>query len=163
MTEFIPPISERENEELIEIANCKDEDIWQKEASLQAQKELAKRNISQEEQDRVIESWHKKANELLKNEKKRLEKNKTESYTIWEMIIIFIFGPIRFFHRFDEVFTLRKENYYLKFKQRIVILILGFITWFIFIYVSIHYDEQKRLQEIEKVDISDWKKKYGYE
>lgn len=163
MTQFKPPISDRETEELIEIANCTDENIWQREAILQAKKELIKRNISQEQQNEVIERWIKEADEYLKKEAERLEKNKTESYTTLEMILIFIFGPLKFFRRYDDVFTLRKENYFLKFRQRIVILTLGFIAWFIFIYMSFHHYEQKRLEEIEKIDISDWKKKHGYE
>ena len=101
--------------------------------------------------------------EYFKKEAERLEQNKTESYTTWEMIQIFVFGPLNFFRWYDDVFTLRKENYFLKFKQRIIILTLGFIAWFFFIYTSFHYYEQKRLEEIEKVDISDWKKKHGYE
>ena len=163
MTEFKPPMSERETEELIEIANCTDENIWQREATLQAKKELIKRNISQEQQNEVIERWNKEVEEYLKKEAERLEKNKTESYTTWEMILIFVFGPLKFFRWYDDVFTLRQENYFLKFKQRIIILTLGFIAWFFFIYASFHYYEQKRLEEIEKVDISDWKKKHGYE
>lgn len=101
---------------------------------------------------------------LIENERKvSFEKNKTESYSAWEMILIFVFGPLKFFHRYDVVFSLRKENYLLKFKQRIKILTLGFISWFIVIYLTFNYYEQKRLQEIENIDISDWKKKHGYE
>ncbi|WP_194766311.1 hypothetical protein [Tamlana sp. I1] len=57
MSEYNPPISERETLELIEIANCNDENIWQREATLQAKNELVKRDISQEEQNQVIEKW----------------------------------------------------------------------------------------------------------
>lgn len=162
MTEFSPPFSERETEELIEIAHSST-DHWQEEAISQAKKELIKRNITQKEQNEVIEKWIEESKVDFKKEIERLERNKTESYTTWEMISIFIIGPLRFLHRYDDVFTLRKENYFLKFKQRIIILTLGFICWFIFIYVSFNNYEQKRLQEIENVDISDWKKKHGYE
>ena len=162
MTEFNPPISKRETEELIEIAHSSTEH-WQLDAINQAKKELIRRNITPKEQNEVIENWKKEADEYFKNEEERLEKNKTESYSKWEMILIFIFGPLKFFRWYDDIFTLRKENYYLKFKQRIIILTLGFICWFIFIYTSFHRYEQKRLEEIEKIDISEWKKKQGYE
>ncbi|WP_418510228.1 hypothetical protein [Corallibacter sp.] len=162
MTEFNPPISKRETEELIEIAHSSTEH-WQLGAINQAKKELIRRNITPKEQNEVIENWKKEADEYFKNEEERLEKNKTESYSKWEMILIFIFGPLKFFRWYDDIFTLRKENYYLKFKQRIIILTLGFICWFIFIYTSFHRYEQKRLEEIEKIDISEWKKKQGYE
>lgn len=37
---------------------------------------------------------------LIENERKAsFEKNKTESYSAWEMILIFVFGPLKFFHR----------------------------------------------------------------
>ncbi|MFD0932114.1 hypothetical protein ACFQ0R_05805 [Psychroflexus salinarum] len=101
---------------------------------------------------------------FFENERKEsFEKNRTESYSTWEMILIFVFGPLKFFRRYDDVFTSRKENYFLKFKQRIVILTLGFISWFVLIYITFNNYEQKRLEEIEKIDISDWKKKHGYE
>ena len=163
MTKFNPPISDRETEELIEIANCTDIDIWQREATSQAKNELLKRNISQEEQNKVIEKWNIEAEKRFKEVADQLEKNKMESYTVWEMIKIFLIGPLQFFRRFDDIYILRRENYFLKFKQRIIILILGFIAWFFFIYASFHDYQQNRIQEIEKVDISDWKKKHGYE
>jgi len=162
MIEFQPPISERETEELIEIAHSST-DHWQKEAINQAKDELVKRNITQAQQNEVIEKWKKEEKDYFEKEIERLEKNKTESYKPWEMILIFLFGPLKFFRWYDDVFTLRKENYFLKFRQRIIILSLGFIAWFTFIYASYHKYEQNRLEEIEKVDISDWKKKHGYE
>lgn len=167
MTEFTPPISDRETEELIEIANCTDEDIWQREATLQAKKELIKRNVSQKQQNEVIESWKKEADEYFKKEAEKLEKNKTESYEKWEMVVLFLFGPILFIRPYlfnsHTLFTLRLENYFLKFKQRIIIFGLSFTAWFFYINYSFQQSEKKRLEEIEKIDISDWKKKHGYE
>ncbi|WBL23809.1 hypothetical protein [Zunongwangia sp. HRR-M8] len=167
MTEFKPPMSDRETEELIEIANCSDEDIWQREATLQAKKELIKRNISQEQQNEVIEKWNKEAEEYLKKEAERLERNKTESYGKCQMVVLFLFGPILFIKPYlfnsHTLFTLRGENYYLKFKQRIIIFGLSFIAWFFYVNLSFQQSEKKRLEEIDKIDISDWKKKHGYE
>jgi hypothetical protein len=103
-----------------------------------------------------------------KAELERLEKNKTESYTVFEMIFLFIFGPIIFFNtsffsNYHTIFTLRSENYFLKFKQRIIIFILSFSTWILYTNYSFKKSEQKRLEEIEKIDISDWKKLHGYD
>jgi hypothetical protein len=162
MTEFKPTISERETKELIQIAHSSTEH-WQQEVISQAKKELIKRNVTEREQNEIIENLNKEAEKYFKKEAERLKKNKTESYTSLEMILIFIFGPLKFFRRYDDVFTLRKDNYFLKFKQRIIILTLGFISWFIFIYVSYNIYEEKRLQEIEKIDISDWKNEHGYD
>lgn len=167
MTDFKPPMSDRETEELIEIANCTDEDIWQREATLQAKKELIKRNISQEQQNEVIKRWNKEAEEYLEKEAERLEKNKTESYKKWEIVVLFLFGPILFIRPYlfnsHTLFTLRGENYFLKFKQRIIIFGLSFIAWFFYINYSFQQSEKKRLEEIDKIDISDLKKKHGYE
>jgi hypothetical protein len=167
MTEFIPPIRDRDTIELIEIASCKDENIWQKEATIQAKKELVKRNISQEQQNTILLEKKIIKEEEQKIEQQRLENNKTESYTYFEMAILFIFGPIIFFNTFlpshHTIFTLRSENYLLKFKQRVIIFILSFGAWFFYVDYSSMINEEKRLEEIEKIDITDWKKKHGYE
>jgi hypothetical protein len=168
MTKYFPPIRDRLTEELIEIANCKDENIWQKEATNQAQKELIRRNVSQEQQQIIISKKNALLDKKHKAELERLEKNKTESYTVFEMIFLFIFGPIIFFNtsffsNYHTIFTLRSENYFLKFKQRIIIFILSFSTWILYTNYSFKKSEQKRLEEIEKIDISDWKKLHGYD
>lgn len=164
--EFNPPISERETEELIEIAHSTTEE-WQYEAIKQAKKELDRRGITTEEQNRTIQKWKEKAKKFLKYESKRLEKNKTESYQVWEMIVLFLFGPFLFLRPYlfntHTLFNLRGENYFLKFKQRILIFTLSFLTWYFYINYSFEQSEKKRLEEIQKIDISEWKKIHGYE
>ncbi|MFI1770190.1 hypothetical protein [Thalassobellus citreus] len=166
-SEFTPPISDRETEELIEIAYCNDENIWQREATVQAKKELIKRNISQEQQNEIIKKWNIEAEKHLKEEAERLEKNKTESYTILQMVQLFLFGPLVFMNKYTveyhTIFSLRSENYFLKFKQRIIIFILSFIAWFFFIKFTVEQSQTKRQEEIDKIDISDWKKQHGYD
>tara|TARA_R110002072_G_scaffold302005_2_gene483374 strand:+ start:2445 stop:2963 length:519 start_codon:yes stop_codon:yes gene_type:complete len=164
--EFNPPIKERDTEELIEIAHSTTEE-WQYEAIKQAKKELDRRGITLEEQNRTIQIWKEEANKFLKYEIKRLEKNKTESYQVWEMIVLFLFGPFLFLRPYlfntHTLFTLRGENYFLKFKQRILIFTLSFLAWFLYINYSFEQSEKKRLEEIQKIDISEWKKIHGYE
>lgn len=166
MSEFSPPIPERETEELIEIANSSTE-YWQQKAINQAKKELVNRKITQQEQNEVIENWKKKTQVYLKKEAEKLEKNKTESYQVWEMIILFLFAPILFFRPYlfnsHTLFTLRGENYFLKFKQRLIIFGLSFIAWFFYINYSYRQSEKERLEEIDKIDISEWKKIHGHE
>lgn len=167
MTQFTPPISDRETEDLIEIANCTDENIWQRDATIQAKKELNKRNISQEQQNEVIEKWNKEAEKYFEKEAERLEKNKTESYTKSEMIRLFLFGPLIFMGKLNlgsdyyTIFDLRSENYYLKFKQRIILFILSFTAWYFIINFSINQSQKERQAEIDKIDITDWKKLFG--
>ena len=166
MTEFNPPISERETEELIEIKYSSTDD-WNQEAINQAKAELIERKISQREQDKVINEWDKQRNKYLEKEKKRLESNKTESYKPYQIVLLFLFGPIIFFRPYwfgsMTIFELRQENFKLKFKQRLIIFILSFISWFYYIQYDFEKMEQERMEEIEKIDISDWEKKHGYD
>jgi len=170
MTEFKPPISERKTEELIQIKYSSIDD-WSQEAINQAKTELIKRKISQREQDKVVNEWDKQYNEYLKVERLKLESNKTESYKPYEMVLLFIFGPIVFMKPYwfnsTTLFELKRENFKLKFKQRLTIFALSFIFWTLFISYDIKYgvneSEKKRMEEIEKIDISEWEKKHGYD
>lgn len=105
--------------------------------------------------------------QLFENKRKAsFEKNKTEKYGITEIIQLFIFAPyyfIRGSYKFKSFKHLKDENYIQKLKQKTIIYLLSFLTWFLFINYQINNYEKKRLEEIEKIDISDWKKKHGYE
>lgn len=70
---------------------------------------------------------------------KHNEKNRNISYQWWEMLIMFVFAPFYLLNRyylpsefFSKLKQLKKEKYDLKFKQRIVCLLTGDITWFIY-------------------------------
>jgi hypothetical protein len=56
--EFIPPVSERETDELIAIANSTTDD-WQQEIIEQSKVELNKRGISKEMQVEQLVIWEK--------------------------------------------------------------------------------------------------------
>jgi hypothetical protein len=105
--------------------------------------------------------------QLFENERKAsFEKNKTEKYGLMEIIELFVFAPyylIRGSFKFKSFKHLKDENYILKLKQKTIIYVLSFLAWFLFINYQINNYEKKRLEEIEKIDISDWKKKHGYE
>ena len=170
MTEFNPPISKRETEELIQIKYSSTDD-WSQDAINQAKAELIKRKITQREQDKIVNEWDKQYNEYAKGEQLRLESNKTESYKDYEMALLFLFGPIIFlsWHSYFSrtIFELKRDNCLLKFKQRLIIVSISFIFWFLFISYDMKYgineSENKRMEEIEKIDISDWEKKHGYD
>lgn len=87
------------------------------------------------------------------------ERNRNEEYTLFEKIKIFFFGPYELFKYFDcglkELFDL---NYKTKLRQRLILLISGTIFWILFFVGTYKYYEFKRMQEIEKADISDWEK-----
>jgi len=105
--------------------------------------------------------------QLLDNEQKTsFDKNKTAKYGIMELIELFFFAPYYFIkgsYRFKSFSHLKKENYIVMLKQKTIIYILSFLAWFLFINYQIKNYEQKRFEEIEEIDISDWKKKHGYE
>ena len=89
--------------------------------------------------------------------KKQAERNEFEKYTLIEMIKIFLFGPYELFKFFNSGLTeLRDFNYKTKFRQRLILLISGTLFWILIIFGGYRYSEYKRIQEIEKVDITDW-------
>ncbi|AOW20177.1 hypothetical protein [Urechidicola croceus] len=163
MTEFKPPISERETEELIKI-KYSTTDKWQQEAINQANKELIKRNVTEKYESEIFQKWQQENEEYFRIIQEKLEKNKTESYKIWEIIVLYLFGPIIFIRGYGyyTIFNLRRDNYLLKFKQRIIVFILSFISWAIYINYTSKQSELKRQQEIDKIDITEWEKFHGY-
>jgi hypothetical protein len=91
--------------------------------------------------------------------KQQADRNEHEEYTLFEKIKIFLFGPYELFKFFNgglrELWDL---NYKIKFRQRVILLILGTIFWILFIVGTYKYYEYKRIQEIENADISDWER-----
>lgn len=166
MSDFIPPFSERTIEELVIISNSSTEH-WQQEAINLAKRELTKRGVSKVEEERIISGFEKEDEEYIRNLEIWLESNKIESYKVWEMIVLLLFGPIIIIKPYIfssyNLFNLKGDHYFLKFKQRIFLFCLSFILWFSFTEYSYQKSEKQRLEEIEKIDITEWKKKYGYE
>jgi len=158
MTKFTPEISIRDTEELIAIANSTSED-WQEDAKSQAIEELKERNVSKEEQDRVVSKWEKEHKQFEENYRKQLLLNATESYKIIDILKIIIFAPLYLVGKgfdYDSIWNLRKENYTKKVIQRIIAILSGLALWGIITTVSVKISEIERLEEIEAVDISDW-------
>jgi len=133
MTDFIPPLKNRETDELIEIAllNC---DSWQSEAVNQAKVELLKRGITEEQQKEIIIKWDSYKSKKEAEYKKQLEINATKSYSLWEMFGIFILAPLILVRKFDisigySLSVLKEENYKIKYRQRLILLVSGILFW----------------------------------
>ncbi len=97
---------------------------------------------------------------------KSFETNKNEKYELLEIIQLFLLAPYYFIigsYRFKSFKRLKEEKYNQKFKQKIIVYLLSFLTWSLFISYSINKKEQEWLDEIDKIDISDWGKKHGYD
>lgn len=110
-----------------------------------------------EERFKQIKAEKDELNAFEKAWKKQEERNQFEKYTFIEKIKIFLFGPYELFKFFDSGLTeLKESNYKTKFHQRLVFLIAGTIFWILIGVATYQYYEYKRMQEIEKVDITDW-------
>jgi hypothetical protein len=166
MTEFTPSISTRETEELIEI-KYSPEGNWNEEAISQAESELIKRKVSQEEQNQILNKWDKQFKKILKDEQLRLKSNIDESYKMYQIILLFFLGPLDFFNPYYSksmrISELNRENFKLKIKQRIIIISLSCIAWYAYIKHDIEIMNQKKIEKIESIDISDWESKMGYD
>ena len=106
-----------------------------------------------------IKSDKDSLNAFNKAWEKQTERNELEKYTTFEMIKIFLSGPYELFKFFDSrLRELWDFNYKTKFRQRLILLILGTIFWIFFLIGTYKYSEYKRIQEIENIDISDWER-----
>ncbi|WP_035665817.1 hypothetical protein, partial [Flavobacterium gelidilacus] len=162
---FKPPIKEKTTEELIIIANSS-EKIWQKEAILQAKNELLVRNISEKQQEDFFDSELEKAEEYYKKVEEKRHQNLTESYSIITIIYIFIMTPFLLVSNWKiglSLIQLKRENYLLKYKQRLITLIISIIVYTISIYFYVDYLNKKWETEINNIDNSEWERKYGYD
>jgi hypothetical protein len=128
--EFDPPLSERKTKELFDIIS---NDIkWTKEIQLLAEEELYRRNLSQkviaEEKDRRVNIL-KKINE---RRSKIFEKNRTESYTAIEMVLILVFSPFSLFidlNPLTEFWRLEAGNFKRKIWQRVFLIVGSIVLW----------------------------------
>jgi len=110
-----------------------------------------------EERFRKIKTEKDELNAFEKAWKTQEERNQFEKYTFIEKVKIFLFGPYKLFKFFDSGLTeLKESNYKIKFRQRLTLLISGTVFWIALGVAIFQYYEYKRMQEIEKVDITDW-------
>ena len=142
--EFNPPVNERQTKELLNIIS--NDEKWAKEIQTLAEDELYRRNFTKKT---ILEERQKRVGTIQKFKKRQviqLDKNKTESYTIVEMIAIAAFFPFSFFLDFNpltEFFKLDAGNYKRKIWQRMILIIISLFLWFqilklIFDKVSLH-------------------------
>jgi len=129
--EFDPPVYERQTKELLNIIS--NDEKWAKEIQTLAEEELYRRNFTKQ----AIEQEKQKRINTLKRfyERKadQLEKNRTESYTITEMIEIVIFFPFSFFLHLNpltEFWELDAGNFKKKIWQRIILIVISLFLWF---------------------------------
>jgi hypothetical protein len=162
LSQFNPPIQHKETDELIRIVNDPF-DEWQEEARQQAENELDKRNVSKEYRQKLISDWNQDLRKANLARQQQLEKNATEGYSVFLMIYILLAAPLILLGKLRiglSIWELKDENFRKKLRQRVLLLIGGILFWIFIISIQVNESEKKRLDEINKIDISEWRKEY---
>lgn len=165
---FNPPLSQRSDEALILIAYGSSED-WQKEAMQLALEILDQRKVDLAYRQSVIENYQSKFNHQKELFKRKLASNEVKKYHPFEQFLIFflsIFIICKVVPFGLSLSELKDENYKLKYKQRLISLLLGVLTWMVFLYFSVNIEAEKRdkafKEEMDKIDISEWEKNHPH-
>ncbi len=156
--------------ELIEIAHLNNT-VNQRDLIIKAREQLEKKNIIRiDNKDFIPPNWTKESKQYLTEELIRLNKNNNEKYDVYELLKFIIIYPylIRYnYSNYMSLIELWNQRYYQKFNQRILTLILS-ITFYYFLTVGfgsyiINNNNKLRQKEIDKIDITDWEKEFGYD
>ncbi len=145
---FTPPISERETDELVFIAND-EEGNWHKEAIIQAKNELYKRGITEKQQKEKVNSLREKYEEYV-----RIEKAK--DYSLVEKIIMFLF----WYQYILWDWNLRRKGFKVKANSRLKMIGLGILLYTLFIiYISVDAQNKEKNQPVyeETEEFIEWK------
>lgn len=132
--EFHPPLEERSDKELFDIISNKDK--WTEEIQLFAKQELLKRNFTSVANTKERNRRTKIIHDYNERQKKILEKNRTESYTIGEMVLIIslpfniLLGAILQYDPLEAFWDLDAKNYKKKIWQRVVLIIISVFVWY---------------------------------
>ena len=128
--EFNPPITERKTKELFNILS--NDEKWTKEIQLLAEEELYRRNYTQQI---IIQEKSKRIKTIQKfkeRERRTFEKNRTESYSVIEMLLIIAFFPFSFvlhLNPLSEFWRLDAGHFKKKIWQRIILIIISILLW----------------------------------
>ena len=128
--EFKPPLEIRTDKELFDIIS--NEEKWSTEIQKLAYEHLLKRDFSEIEIDKKLES----RKTVIRKYRERVEKqrllNKTSSYSLWEMTWIVLTFPITILLRpfiLQSYIDLADNNYRIKIIQRIILSIISILFW----------------------------------
>jgi hypothetical protein len=136
VTDYNPPISTRELDEVLSIA-IDNGDNWQPDAITQAKQELKKRGVTDLQFSEYVRQAATLDRQYELEEQREIEKRKTESYSGLQMLLIFLFAPFYFLGKLrthKSTIDLKAEHYLLMYKQRLTLLLLGTFCWCVFIW-----------------------------
>jgi hypothetical protein len=141
MKEFHPPIHTRDTEELVAMTHGNTH-RWQQEAIDQARTELYKRGVGEQEQQEILEKL--RAEEARKEAALREQRagNRLISYKPREMFVLIVSMPLVFLLRRrsgDSLADLWRENYRMKFWQRLVLMVIGIGLWISVAFIASRY------------------------
>lgn len=170
----IKEIKSEDSDELIWIANSRT-NFWSFETKKLVRSELVRRKISLVEQKKIWSSWkvsienEKEYEQIYLDTKKSKissnEYNKTK-FTVLEKFGIFFFAPfdlVKLRSNGSSLLSLYRDNKMSMFWEKLVLIVSGILIWTGITLYSIQKSEKKRMEGIEKIDISDWEKKHGYD
>ena len=129
--EFNPAVNERQTKELLNIIS--NDEKWAKEIQILAEEELYRRNFTKQTIEHEKQKRITTLKKFYERKAEQLEKNRTESYTITEMILIVIFFPFSFFlylNPLTEFSELDAENFKKKIWQRVILIVISLFLWF---------------------------------
>ncbi len=100
-----------------------------------------------------------------KSERNELDKVEKDGFSVIDKVLIIISAPFNIFNhgRGPDLYSLFKDGKMKMFWEKLILLIFGVSTWMGLMYYIYQESENKRMEEIEKIDISDWEKEHGYD
>lgn len=128
--DFNPPLNERKTKELLTIISNSDQ--WSEEMQQLAEEELHRRKYTDEMIAREKSRREGVIHQLKNRQVKRIATNKTESYTVVEMLSIIIFFPFSFILHLNplaEFWKLDAGHYKRKIIQRILLILVSVLLW----------------------------------
>ncbi|MDP5093533.1 MAG: hypothetical protein NWQ17_09480 [Polaribacter sp.] len=148
-------------------------DFWDKNTKYLAKEELKRRKISIFEQNKLLKEFSDWDIETEKEWEQvysapdiyNLQSVEKTEFSINEKIQIVVTIPfiIKYGGIGPSLFSLYRDKKMKMFWEKLILLALGIILWIGVLNYSFDLAEKKRMEEIEKIDISDWEKEHGYD
>ncbi len=135
-----------------DIIEIKEEAIQELKLRGLSKKDIESKYLELKDPERQIEAFNK-AWEI------QLDSNQYEKYNHIEKLKIFLLGPYKLLKHFDsDLLYLYKNNYKIKFRQQLLLIILGIAFWIAIFIGTYRFYQYQWMKKVEKVDISDWEK-----
>jgi hypothetical protein len=164
-------IRNEEDSNLIWICNSKTQ-FWNEGTKVLAKKEIRRRKIQPSEIKEFLKDFNNWSKETEKeweqiyletiNNEENIEKTE---FSLYEKILIIATAPFTIKWRGigPSLFSLYRDKKMKMFWEKLILFALGILIWIGIINYSFELSEKKRMEEIEKIDISDWEKENGYD